>query len=333
VVVPLSSRATVRSSSFAVLRLLTEGRVRSGAEIGAALGLSPAMVAEAVREIEALGLEVDEVRRRGLRLRSPFEALDADAIGRALGRRFPDLRLDLLDECDSTNTALAARAAAGAPSGAALACELQRAGRGRRGARWYSGLGTGLTFSLLWRFDRGAAALGGLSLAVGVACIRAFGQLGRDEVALKWPNDLVRGEAKLGGILIELAGEALGPTAAVIGIGVNVRVPEISRRALGRPVADLATGSPVSRNALLAELLAALAAALPVFARHGFAPFRDEWLRHHAYQGRRVRLLVPPRRTVEGVATGVAEDGALVVATGGGVERFHSAQVSLRSAA
>ncbi len=323
----------MRTSSFAVLRLLAEERFRSGAEIGAALGLSRSMVWRAVRELEARGLKVFKVRGRGYRLRLPFEALDADAVGRRLGRRHAGLRLELLDECDSTNTQLAARAAAGAPSGTVLACELQRAGRGRRGASWYSGLGTSLTFSLLWRFDRGAAALGGLSLAVGVACLRALRGLGLDEVALKWPNDLVRGDGKLGGILIELAGDALGPTAAVIGIGVNVRVPENARRAIGQPVADLARSPAPSRNLLLGELLAALAEALPVFAAQGFGPFRDEWLRHHAYHGRRVRLLVPPRRTVEGIATGVAEDGALVVATRGGVERFHSAEVSLRRAA
>ncbi len=323
----------MRTSSFAVLRLLTEERFRSGAEIGAALGLSRSMVWRAVRELEAHGLKVFRVRGRGYRLRLPFDALDADAIGRRLGRRHAGLGLQLCDECDSTNTQLAARAAAGAPSGTALACELQRAGRGRRGASWYSGLGTSVTFSLLWRFDRGAAALGGLSLAAGVACIRAFRALGVDEVALKWPNDLVRNGGKLGGILIELAGDALGPTAAVIGIGVNVHVPENAKRAIGQPVADLARQPALSRNRLLGELLAALGDALPVFAGQGFGPFRDEWLRHHAYQGRRVRLLVPPRRAVEGIATGVAEDGALVVATRGGVERFHSAEVSLRSAA
>jgi BirA family biotin operon repressor/biotin-[acetyl-CoA-carboxylase] ligase len=323
----------VRTSSFAVLRLLTETRFRSGEAIGAALGLSRSMVSRAVRELEAHGLEVASVRGRGHRLLRPFDALDADEIRRRLRRRRAGLRLELRDECESTSTLLGTRAAAGAASGTALACELQRGGRGRRGAGWYSGLGTSLTFSLLWRFDRGVAALAGLSLAVGVACIRAFRALGLDEVALKWPNDLVRGDGKLGGILIELAGDALGPTAAVIGIGVNLRISADARRAIGQPVADLGGAPAPSRNVLLAELLAALAEALPVFAQQGFGPFRDEWLRHHAYHGRRVRLLVPPRRTVEGVATDVAEDGALVVATPGGVERFHSAEVSLRKAA
>jgi BirA family biotin operon repressor/biotin-[acetyl-CoA-carboxylase] ligase len=325
----------VRSSSFAVLRLLAPGRLRSGAEIAAELGLSRAEVSVAVGELEAQGLGISKVRGRGYRLATPFDALVADAIARPLGRRHAAIRLSLLDECDSTSTWLAARAAAGAPSGAAVACELQRAGRGRRGAAWHSGLGTSLTFSLLWRFDRGASALGGLSLAAGVACIRALAKVGYRGVALKWPNDLVVGDGKLGGILVELGGDSLGPTAAVIGIGINVRATGATRRAVDREIADLATGGgpPVSRSALLAGLLASLAEALPVFAREGFSAFRDEWLRHHAYQGRRVRVLVPPERTVDGVAAGVAEDGALVVETRRGVERFHSAEVSLRRAA
>jgi len=316
------------------VRLLADGRVRSGAAVAAALGLAPAQVSRAVRELEAHGLGISRVRGRGYRLEKPFDALDADAIKRALGDR-PAIALTLLDECDSTSSWLAERAAAGAPSGAAVACELQRAGRGRRGATWHSGLGTSLTFSLLWRFDRGASALGGLSLAVGVACIRALAKLGHAEVALKWPNDLVVGDAKLGGILIELAGEGSGPTAAVIGIGINIRATQEARRAVGRKIAGLAAGGgpSVSRSVLLGALLAALADALPAFAREGFAGFRAEWLRHHVDQGRPVRVLVPPERTVDGLATDVAEDGALVVETPHGLERFHSAEVSLRRAA
>jgi BirA family biotin operon repressor/biotin-[acetyl-CoA-carboxylase] ligase len=229
---------------------------------------------------------------------------------------------------------LAGRAAAGAPSATAIVCELQRAGRGRRGAGWYSGLGTSLTLSMLWRFGRETASLSGLPLAIGVACARALEALGASDVGLKWPNDIVRGEAKLGGILVEVSGDGDRACAAVIGVGINVRLPDAAKRAIGRPVADLGGGRDApSRNALAAGLLAEIAGAAAAFERAGFGAFRDEWLRRHAWQGRRVRVLAPSRRTVDGVAAGVADDGALIVDTPGGPERFHSAEVSLKLAA
>jgi BirA family transcriptional regulator, biotin operon repressor / biotin---[acetyl-CoA-carboxylase] ligase len=323
----------VRSSSFAVLKALADGRLRSGPEIATALDIPRTAVSHAMRELAAHGLAVHAVRGSGLRLDAPFDALDAEAIRNALGSRAASIALEVLDECESTNAVLAARAAAGAPSGTALACELQRAGRGRRGAAWYSGLGTSLTLSLLWRFERGTAGLSGLPLAIGVACARALEALGASDVGLKWPNDIVRGEAKLGGILVEVSGDS-ERSSALIGVGINVRLPAAAKRAIGRPVADLddGRGAP-SRNALAARLAVEIAVAAAAFEREGFGAFRDEWLRRHAWQGRRVRVLAPSRRTVDGVAAGVADDGALIVDTPRGPERFHSAEVNLKLAA
>ncbi len=323
----------MRSSSFDVLRFLADGRNRSGEEIAAVLGLARAAVAQAICELEGQGLAVERPLGRGYRLAARFDALDAAAIRAALDARASAIGLEVLDDCASTNAALAARAACGAPSGMALVCELQHAGRGRRGARWYSGLGTSLTLSLLWRFERDAAALGGLSLAAGVACVRALEALGVTGAALKWPNDVLLGGAKLGGVLGEVSSCERG-AAAVIGVGLNVRLPAAARQTLGRPVADLVdAGAAPSRNALAGRVLSELAGAATVFARDGFSAFREDWLRRHAWQGQRVRLSVAPERTVEGVASGVAEDGALIVDTAGGPERFHSAEVSLRRAA
>jgi BirA family biotin operon repressor/biotin-[acetyl-CoA-carboxylase] ligase len=260
-----------------------------------------------------------------------FDALNADTVRAGLGAAAEGIRLELLDECDSTNAAAAVRAREGAASGTAIACELQRAGRGRQGARWVSGRGTGLTFSLLWRFDRGAPVLTGLPLVAAVACARALESLGARDVALKWPNDLLRGGAKLGGILVEAQGDARGPLSAVVGVGINVRLSDEERRAIPQPVADL-TGVPYgSRNRALARLLAALAEALQRFERDGFAAFRAEWERRHALQGARVRLATPGR-AIEGIASGVAEDGALLLETDAGVQRFYAGELSLRAA-
>jgi BirA family biotin operon repressor/biotin-[acetyl-CoA-carboxylase] ligase len=260
------------------------------------------------------------------------DALALDAIRAALGPAAGALRIELVEACESTNAVLAARARAGAPTGTALVCELQRAGRGRQGARWVARRGEGLTFSLLWRFERAAGMLTGLPLVVAVACAEALEALGAPDVALKWPNDLLRAGAKLGGILVEAQGDARGPLAAVIGIGLNVRLSDAARAAIDQPVADLSGVTYGSRSAALGRLLAALAAALVRFEREGFAAFRAAWQRRHAFEGSPVRLLVPGERAIVGVAAGVAEDGALLLDTGAGLRRFYAGEVSLRAA-
>src|SRR5471032_1954753 len=220
----LASHCTVMASiCFDLLRLLSDASFHSGPILERELGAPRAGVSLALRELEHLGLKMYKVTGRGYRLAEPYDCLDAAAVRAQLGPRARRFRVELLDACASTNTLLLERARAGAPSGSVIACELQSAGRGRRGNNWQSGLGGSLTFSLLWRFAQGAAGLSGLSLAAGVAVARALAAGGAAEVQLKWPNDLLHAGRKLGGILIELRGDAQGPSAAVIGIGINVR--------------------------------------------------------------------------------------------------------------
>ncbi|HSD52756.1 MAG TPA: biotin--[acetyl-CoA-carboxylase] ligase [Burkholderiales bacterium] len=322
----------MRSSSFAILRALAPGGALSVDELAAGAACAVSEVGPAVRDLAAHGIEV---RASGahLRLARPFDVLDAEAIRAGLGPASDRIRVEIVDECDSTNVRAAARAREGAAAGMAIVCELQRAGRGRQGASWFSGLGTSLTFSLVWRFERAAGVLTGLPLVVGVACARALESLGARDVALKWPNDLLLGGAKLGGVLVEAQGDTRGPLTAVIGVGINVRIPDAAaQRAIPQPVADLRAVPYGSRSAALARLLTALDEALTTFGRAGFAAFREEWQWRHAYQGARVRLLAPPGRSIEGVASGVAADGALLLDTGDGVKCFYAGEVSLRPA-
>lgn len=265
---------------------------------------------------------------------APQDRLDAAALAAALHVARAPVSAEIVDVCGSTNAELLVRAAAGAPSGSALACEIQTAGRGRRGRAWIAPPGGSLAFSLLWRMPRSGAALAGLSLAAGVACVRALESCRVHGAALKWPNDIVHGDGKLGGILVEALPGTDG-SAVVCGVGINTRLPATAREAIGQPVADVATiaSPPPPRTALLAALLVELAGAMQRFAADGFAAFRDAWLAYHAYQGQAVRVLLADARRVDGRAVGVAEDGALLVEHAGRVERFHSGEVSLRPAA
>jgi BirA family biotin operon repressor/biotin-[acetyl-CoA-carboxylase] ligase len=229
---------------------------------------------------------------------------------------------------------LLARAAQGAASGTVLAAEWQESGRGRQGRAWHAAIGGGVTFSLLWRFSLGAAALAGLSLAAGLALVRAAAKLGAQDIALKWPNDVLWRGGKVAGMLIEMHGDALGPSAVVIGIGINVRLSDAMRARIDQPAADLesACGTVLDRSAVLGALLAELAPVLDAFADKGFAPMRPEWERHHAHQDRRVLVKLPDGRTHEGLARGVGDDGAFLFESGNALRRLHSAEVSVRAA-
>lgn len=325
----------MRPTPLALLRLLSDGRPWTVARLAQALGSGETRAVQALSALERGGIPVIRKRGRGVSLAAPADLLDAAAAGAALRRAGAPVTLEIADECASTNADLLARAAAGAPGGIALACEVQTAGRGRRGNPWVAPLAGGLAFSLLWRMDRGTAGLAGLSLAAGVACIRALERVGVRGAGLKWPNDIVHAGGKLGGILVEAVGEARGATAVVCGVGLNTRLGEEARRAIGQPVVDVASLSetPPTRNALLVASLIELAATMQAFADAGFAVFREPWLRSHAHQGERVRLLLGSERVVEGRALGVADDGALLLDRDGRVESFHAGEVSLRRAA
>jgi BirA family biotin operon repressor/biotin-[acetyl-CoA-carboxylase] ligase len=320
------------TAPFSLLRMLADGRFHSGERLGRALGLSRAGVWNLIRRIDALGLRVFKVRGRGYRLAEALDLFELDGLAAGLKKVSPELCVEVLDECPSTNTVLAQRAAAGAPHGTVLACEHQSAGRGRRGNSWVSVVGGSLAFSILWRFPRGAGALGGLSLAVAVGAAKALERLGTHGVGVKWPNDLYCEGHKLGGILIESSGDILGPSAVIVGIGINVRLGTRTRERIGGPATDVASHSEVvpSRTALLVAVLESITGVLARFSREGFGPFREEWLQRHAWKGRRVTLWQAGRRVAEGKVVGVAEDGALMLASVEGIERFHSGELSLR---
>ena len=175
--------------------------------------------------------------------------------------------------------------------------------------------------------------MSGLSLAAGVAVSRALEAAGVAGVQLKWPNDLLHAGRKLGGILIEAHADGQGATVAVIGIGLNIRLRERERGEIAQAVTDVASISGIvpRRNHLLGATLTEFARVLDLFAGQGFAPLRDEWTARHAHQGKAVILSSDGVETVTGKAVGVAEDGALLLETSRGVERFVSGELSLRT--
>lgn len=312
-----------------LLELLADGEFHSGEALARQLGLSRASIFNALDGVAGYGVELQRIRGRGYRLARPWQRLDATEVLRRLGRDAGRFRIEIVPQADSSNSLLLRSAALGAPSASVVAVELQQAGRGRMGRTWHSGLGNALTFSLLWRFDCGLNALSGLSLAVGVALMRALLQLGVLGAQLKWPNDIIAAQGKLGGVLIEAQGDMLGPSAVVIGIGLNCTLPDELSRRIDQPATalDELCATPPDRNRLLAESLRELAAALEVFAQDGFAPLREEWQRYHAHQDKPVHLRMPDGSVVDGLARGAGENGELCMETAQGMRRFKAGEV------
>jgi BirA family biotin operon repressor/biotin-[acetyl-CoA-carboxylase] ligase len=256
---------------------------------------------------------------------SADDPLDARALRRALGAAARNLEVRVINACESTNAVLLA---AEGPGPMLLAAELQTAGRGRRGRRWHSPRGTGLTFSLARRFEGGPARLSGLSIAIGVAVARALRARGAATVGLKWPNDLVAGGAKLGGILVETRNDGAG-TRVVAGIGINCRsVAGLGMRTRRRVTALDALGlGPIDRNRFAAGIALEVLATLRAFESNGLDAIRVEWEALHAYAGQRLRLRLADGRRMTGIAEGLAADGGLRLRTRTGVHAIAGARV------
>ncbi|MBE0400154.1 biotin--[acetyl-CoA-carboxylase] ligase [Halomonas sp. FME1] len=327
-----------------LMRLLSDGEVHSGEQLGETLGISRAAVWKQLKKLEVLGVEIIAVKGRGYRLSQRLEPLEGAKIVERLPAqaRHHLTRLFVEDQLPSSNEYLRQRFEQGAGHGEVCLVELQTAGRGRRGRVWSTPWGQSLMLSLGWRFESGIAVLEGLSLAVGVVVAQVLEQHG---VApkLKWPNDILLSEqaptgdagvhselGKLAGILIEVTGDAGGPCEVVIGMGMNLWLPAAQRAAIDQPVAALFERLPdISRNQLASEVVAGLLSMLADFERVGFSAWRDDWNDRHAYAGLPVRV-IQGQQTSDAVAGDVDESGNLWVTENDHSRRLAGGEISVR---
>src|SRR5512138_3275946 len=323
-----------------LLAVLADGEPHSGEDLAREFGVTRAAVWKHVASLSDWGLEPDAVAGVGYRLPRAIDLLDAAALRSALSLDVA-ARLESLavfTELESTNRHLL-QSPPPAPGKLRVAiAEYQTAGRGRRGRRWSTPLGAGLCMSVGWQFAGAPADLPALTLAVGVAVRRALARVARVSIALKWPNDLVWDERKLGGILLELTGEGQGGCHVVAGLGVNVALPPELLPSLSdwpRGAVDLATaagGKPPPRAALALAMIEELTELFASYAETGFRAYRDDWRSADYLRGRAVRL-DEAAGSVLGLALGIEADGALLIETAPGARRrVVAGDVSVRSA-
>lgn len=322
------------STRAEILRLLSDGSFHSGTDLGKKLGITRAAVCKNVHQLAQAGLEVHRVTGRGYKLDTPLRLLERAQILKWLGAAAADIRdrLHVLDEVDSTNRYLAEQIVTDRDiNGTTCVAEAQPGGRGRRGRSWITTPYCNLMLSMAWRFPGGPGLVSGLSLAAGVALLRALEEYGVSDAGLKWPNDVLWDNRKLAGLLVDVQGEAAGPTRIILGIGINGYISPQDATHIDQPWIDLQgiSGETTDRNRLAALVLRQLLGMFRQFEARGFAPFRAEWQERHLFQGRRVRLL-QGEREFTGTAEGIDETGGLIIRHARNRQVFHSGEVSLR---
>jgi BirA family biotin operon repressor/biotin-[acetyl-CoA-carboxylase] ligase len=317
---------------------LADGQFHSGETLADAMGVSRSAVWKAVKSLRDLGATLHAVRNRGYRLTKSSEALAAAPILASLSdkARGHVKSLDVVWSVGSTNTVLLARPSPPNGSSEILLAEYQTAGRGRRGKPWVAPPGGSICLSFSWNFRNVPEDLGSLGLVIGVCELRALRRLGVTHAKLKWPNDLLVDDKKLGGILIELRAESDGPAYVVVGIGLNVALgaPLLAQIAeTGIAPTDLVTAGlqQPSRNAVAGAVLDACLQGLLEFERGGLRPFLNDWRDADALRGRMVNVLGATGDIARGLARGIDLHGALLVETvDEGLKKFVSGEVSVR---
>jgi BirA family biotin operon repressor/biotin-[acetyl-CoA-carboxylase] ligase len=317
---------------------LADGEFHSGEVLAAELAVSRSAVWKAAKALRELGAIVHAVRNRGYRLPATGEPLDGARIMELLSTAARDhvRRVDTTWTLLSTNTVLMERPHPPVGSGEALLAEYQTAGRGRRGRTWVAPPGGSICLSFSWMFGEIPRDLGALGLVIGVCALEALQRLGVAGVGLKWPNDLLIDDRKLGGILIELRAESAGPARVVIGIGLNVALGTSLLEkigAMGLAPIDLASAGlkGTGRNAVAAGLISAFVQGLLEFEQRGLKPFVQKWMVADALRGRPVTVMATEGGATKGIARGIDLEGAFLVETPQGLLRFITGDVSVRA--
>ena len=311
-----------------LLELLKDGRFHSGEALGAALGVSRSAVWKQLQHLEAeLNLPIHKIRGKGYQLASPLVFLSAAEIeANAASLTWP---VYISESIDSTNAEALRLVEAGYPAPFLVLAEQQTAGRGRRGRKWVSPFAQNVYYSLVLRIEGGLRQLEGLSLVVGLAVMQALRELGVQSAALKWPNDVLVGQKKIAGILLELVGDPADICHVVLGIGINVNMQQAAEVDQQWTSAQLETGSPVDRNHLVAQLGLQLQSHLERHKALGFSALHQEWERNHLWQGKAVSLIAGANQ-IDGVVLGIDHQGALRLNVNGVEKIYSGGELSLR---
>ncbi|MGF0241705.1 bifunctional biotin--[acetyl-CoA-carboxylase] ligase/biotin operon repressor BirA [Rhodococcus sp. IEGM1300] len=311
-----------------LLKLLKDGRFHSGQALGVALGVSRSAVWKQLQHLEAeLGLSIHKVRGRGYQLSAPLTLIDPVLIADRTSSCHSSIRV--FDSIDSTNAEALRAIEQGRSAPFLVLAERQTAGRGRRGRKWISPFAENIYFSLVLRIEGGMRQLEGMSLVVGLAVMQTLKEQGVLGAGLKWPNDVLVGQKKVAGILLELVGDPADVCHVVLGVGINVNMQATDEVDQQWTSMRLEVGKDFDRNELIVELSLKLRAYLGRHQIGGFSAIRTEWEQNHLWQGRAVSLIAGANQ-IDGEVLGIDSQGALRLEVGGVEKIFSGGELSLR---
>lgn len=322
-------------NKLAILNALNLGGFVSGQALGEELGISRAAVSKHIKTLQEMGLDIFKVTGKGYCLNSQVGLLNKTQIDqhyKALGASTANVEVHPI--IDSTNSELMRRIQSKAEleSGKVIVAEMQQAGRGRRGRVWQSPFGANLYYSYFWRLDDGLQAAMGVSIAVGLAVYDAIKALYQIDVELKWPNDIYINKQKLAGVLVELDGQPQGPCQLVIGIGINLQMPESFSQHIDQAWTDLNQHTQqLDKNELVASLTYYLEKRLLQYSQSGLQEMYEHWNALNAFAGEQVELNTG-HRSWRGICEGIDPQGGIRIRQDGEVKSYYGGEVSLRKA-
>jgi len=325
-----------------LIQYLSSGQFFSGQWLGEQLGVSRAAISNHISSLVDMGLDIYSVTGKGYKLSEPLTLLDEANIQHKLLELGLKNKIEVHNIIDSTNSYLLRRLPNQNHNLQVCLAEYQDSGRGRRGRKWISPFGSHIYMSMYWFLEQGMAAAMGLSVVSALAVSDAIKDLYQIDVQLKWPNDIYFDGVKLAGILIDLEGQALEPCHCVIGIGLNINMPQKSAEQVDQPWTDLQevinknitnveyqNKNFIDRDELAATLIEKLSLRLQQHQNEGLLTMVNEWANHDYYFNKPVRLITGTREK-KGICRGINNQGALLLEIDGQISPVYGGEVSLR---
>ena len=316
-----------------LLSIISDGKIHSGEILATHLNVSRAAIWKSVKYLQALGLEIEAIRGKGYLLHNNFEFLSKEDIQDMISPRAKKSCRDIevAFKIKSTNLSLLNRLNHEVIHGSVMLAEYQSEGRGRRNKKWFSPIGSGICLSVGWRFEVMPISLGLLSLYMGIATARTLNSIGLKNVGLKWPNDIFVMDRKIGGVLLDIRGESMGPLDIVIGVGINYELPKHKPPIVDQLIIDICsvTKERLSRNIIAATLLSNIFQMLQDLEIGENLNLIDEWRQFDCYNERKAKLILPNAEIV-GILKGIDERGSLLMSVNGKLSTYGSGEVSLK---